>query len=101
MIDFKQAIDVAVQNAKMLLEQATKLEVEEALLSDDDKYYEITLSYELNGRDPLAAKNTSSRMATTSILELARLMSYRKEYRTFLVIKETGKFKGFKIKKQS
>ncbi|WP_355581497.1 hypothetical protein [Xanthomonas cannabis] len=101
MTDFQDAINIAIENAKELLNQATNFAVEEALLSDDDKRYEVTLSYDLKGRDPLSGDNAKNNIKETGILQLARLMSYRKEYKTFLVDKRTGNFKGFKIKKQA
>jgi hypothetical protein len=101
MIEFQDAINIAIKNAKELLIQATNFAVEEALLSDDDKRYEVTLSYDFKGRDPLSGENANNNIQGAGILQLAKLMSYRKEYKTFLVDKRTGSFKGFKIKKQA
>lgn len=100
MTSFQNAINIAIENAKNLINKETKFSVEEALLSDDNKNYEITLSYYLTGRDHLSGENINDSVRGTSILQLAKIMSYRKEYKTFIVDKKTGNFKGFKIKRQ-
>lgn len=93
MIDFKQAIDIATSNAKSLLSNANNFQLEGVLISDNDKFYEVTLSYGIEGPDPLS---TSERKKESGLYHLARIMGYRREYKTFLVDKTTGKFKGFK-----
>jgi len=101
MTTFQDAIRIASQNAEELLKQATKFEVEEAILSDDGKRYEVTLSYELKGKDPLSVGSSAKNTQGPGLMELARLMTYRKQYKTFFVDKKTGTFTGFKIRKQA
>lgn len=99
MIDFKTAIHTATENAQQLLGNATNFQLEEAVVSDDNKRYEITLSYDLTGRDPLSVASSKSRDANSGLMQLARLMSYRKEFKTFYIDKTNGDFKGFRTKK--
>ncbi len=97
MIDFKEAAAIATENAKSLVPEASNFKLEGAVLSGDDKLYEITLSYDLGGRSPLELQNTKSyKKASTSMAQLASLLSYRREYKVFLVDRSNGRFKGFK-----
>lgn len=98
MTDFNAAIATATTNAKQLLQNATNFQLEEAVLSADNKRYEVTISYDLNGRDPLSIVNPKTQAPGESLRQLARLMSYRKEYKVFYVDKATGDFKGFRNK---
>ena len=98
MIDFSEAIATATTNAQQLLKNASNFQLEEAVLSEDNKRYEVTISYDLNGRDPLSIANPKAQVPGGSLMQLAKLMSYRKEYKVFYVDRETGGFKGFRNK---
>ena len=94
MIDFKKAIRVATENAKSLINDARNISLEGVLISDDKRLYEVSLSYDIQGRDPLGVQQNKN--IANNLLELAKIMSYRKEYKIFLVDKESGEFRGFK-----
>ncbi|MBT2868501.1 hypothetical protein JQK19_14755 [Chromobacterium violaceum] len=93
MIDFNDAIKVAKENATMLLENADKFALEGVLLSNDGNIYEVTLSYELRGEDPLKLQGEDKGYG--DLYKLATLMSRRRELKVFLV-DTTGRFRGFK-----
>lgn len=95
MIEFEKAIEVATNNAKSLVKGASDFELEGVLLSNDEKLYEVTLSYNLSGKSPLDLENNSS----SGLIQLAMLMGHRREYKVFLVDSSSGKFKGFKTYK--
>ena len=95
MIDFERAIGVATKNAKSLINNAQNISLEGILISDDKSLYEVSLSYDLQGKDPLGAQQNNG-VTKNNLLELAKIMSYRKEYKIFLVDKESGEFRGFK-----
>lgn len=99
MIDFSEAINVATQNAKLLVTNARNIELEGVVLSDDNKLYEVSLSYDMQGKDPLGIKEEESRTGAGNLYKLAKIMSYRREYKVFLVDRKTGQFKGFKNQK--
>jgi len=95
MIEFEEAINVATTNAKSLVKGASDFELEGVLLSNDEKLYEVTLSYNLSGKNPLDLENNSS----SGLIQLATLMGRRREYKVFLVDSSNGNFKGFKTYK--
>lgn len=90
MIDFAQAINVATDNVHKLVPRAEDITTEGAIISDDGKLYEVTLSYELKGPDFSDMKNVNNMWA------LAQLMSKRREQKIFLIDASSGTFRGFK-----
>ncbi len=90
MIDFKNAIDIANKNAQSLIGELENIELESAILSDNNHLYEISLSYERHHNE-IDNKNLPSGLA-----QLAQVMSHRRHYKTFLVDSDNGDFKGFK-----
>lgn len=92
MVDFQKAISVATVNAQALIQNASNFVLEGVLLSDDNKLYEVSLSYDIEGKDPLGGGNQGN----SGLLQLAKLMRYRREYKVFLVDKNDGQFRGFK-----
>lgn len=93
MIDFNKAIDVATTNAKVLIRNADNFVLEGVLLSDDNKLYEVSLSYDIHGKDPLSGTDQGR---NSGLAHLAYLMRYRRENKVFLVDKKSGQFRGFK-----
>lgn len=91
MIEFDMAIDVAKENVKKLVPHAKDITVEGAIISDDGKLYEVTLSYELE--DHRLPENSSK---DNNLWTLARIMSKRREQKIFLVNSVNGLFRGFK-----
>lgn len=100
MIEFQEAIAIASDNAKNLIRNARNLEVEGVVLSDNDKLYEVTLSFDMHGADPLDIEDGSKRKDRNDFQRLVTILSHRREYKTFLVDAGSGKFKGFKIYKE-
>ena len=97
MIDFSKAVDVATENAKSLIKNANNFVLEGVLLSEDGKLYEVSLSYDIQGTDPLSGADKDSRLPENSgLFQLAQLMRYRREHRVFFVDSDSGKFRGFK-----
>ncbi len=100
MISFENAIDSATTNAKSLIKNADNFVLEGVLLSDDNKLYEVSLSYDIKGKDLFNEAVQDKALAGNSgLLQLAAIMGYRREYRVFLVDSKSGRFKGFKNQK--
>ncbi len=90
MIDFKNAIDIANKNAQSLIGKLNNVELESAILSDNNHLYEISLSYERQNNA------TDNQNLPNGLAQLASVMSHRRQYKTFLVDSDNGDFKGFK-----
>ena len=99
MIDFEKAIDIAMKSATSLIENARNFSLEGVLLSDDNKLYEVSLSYDIEGKDPLGADQGKGLAGNSGLLQLAKIMSHRREYKIFLVDSSSGKFRGFRNQK--
>lgn len=89
MIDFESAIKTAKDNAQSLIQNAYNFELEGVLLSSDDKLYEVSLSYDID-------KNPVSEVSSSGLSQLAKMMSYRRGSKLFLIDSHSGAFKGFK-----
>ncbi len=98
MIRFEEAIKKARESAQSLIENAKNISLEGVLLSGDKKLYEVTLSYDLTGRDPLGIQQDEG-IINNNLLNLAKIMSYRREYKVFLVDRKSGEFRGFRSQK--
>lgn len=92
-MDFEKAVKVATKNAKKLLPSANEFTLEGVIISNDS--YEVTLSYFLTGKDPLALTDSQSNM-----FKLAKIMGTKKEYKVFIVDANSFSFKGFKAYKE-
>lgn len=95
-MDFKRAIAVAEENAKELVPGAKEWTLEGAIIVRDN--YEITLSYYLSGKSPLELVGGADEK--NSLFRLATLMGTRKEYKVFIIDKNSFAFKGFKASKE-
>ncbi|QHF02457.1 hypothetical protein N015_08555 [Pseudomonas asturiensis] len=92
MIDFKTAEHIARCGFDEFVSGASDISLEELVISDDNKTYEVTFSYDLQ-RTPLSVDPTRRK---TPLFELATVLGKRREFKTFLVTADTGKLKGFK-----
>ncbi|MCS3429878.1 hypothetical protein [Klebsiella sp. BIGb0407] len=90
-INFDDAISTAYTNAEKLLPEAKNFTLEEVLLSDDQKLFEVTLSYTIPGL------SSASNIPNLNINPLMRRLVDRKSYRVFLVDANTGVFRGFRM----
>ncbi|MOA13028.1 hypothetical protein D3C78_1330570 [compost metagenome] len=90
-ITFDEAVNIALNNAQKMLPKAKGFALEEALLSDDGKNYELTFSYIVEDH---SIPDPTQRMEITHLL---RQLREKKEYRTFIVGRENGMFKGFRM----
>lgn len=95
-MDFKRAIAVAEENAKELVPGAKEWTLEGVIIVRDN--YEITLSYYLSSKSPLELAGGADEK--NSLFRLATLMGTRKEYKVFIVDKNSFAFKGFKSSKE-
>ncbi|PID81068.1 hypothetical protein CSB20_04325 [bacterium DOLZORAL124_64_63] len=95
-MDFKKAIAVAEKNARDLVPGAAEFTLEGAVISGGD--YEITLSYYLRDKIPFESAGDANKK--NNIFQLATLMGTRREYKVFIVDKNTFTFKGFKACKE-
>lgn len=90
-ITFEEAINEAEKELKKIQKQADKVIVEQAFITDDNKFYEITFSYEI---PPAPGDDQHS---LSGIEGLSFLLTNKRIYKTFLIDALTGEFKGFKI----
>lgn len=88
-IDFGEASDLAIKNAKKLLPRAKDFTLEGIMIEKGN--YEVSLSYFIDGEDPLN-KQTSDRQSLGALL---KIMGRRREEKIFIISK-SGEFKGFK-----
>lgn len=101
MISFEQAIEIAKKNADSLIEQSQNISLEGVLISEDGKLYEVSLSYDLEGKEPFADQKNSDEAVGNGLSQLIKVMSYRRQYKTFLVDAKNGEFRGFMKSKMS
>ncbi|EED5477973.1 hypothetical protein UJ39_17100 [Salmonella enterica subsp. enterica serovar Tennessee] len=92
-VNFAKAIQVVKDNVSSLLPDATDFTLEEALLSDDELRYEITFSFMTPGT------YTDSKYGLGSNPLMNHLLA-KKDYRTFLVDRDTYQFRGFRMIKK-
>ncbi|WP_227542874.1 hypothetical protein [Acinetobacter chinensis] len=89
-MDFEQAADVAINNAKKLLPRAKDFSLEGIMLVGSN--YEVSLSYLIEGEDPL---DRSTQDSAPGLGALLKIMGRRREEKVFIV-SNTGEFKGFR-----
>lgn len=101
MISFERAIEIATTNASSLIEKSRNISLEGILISEDGKLYEVSLSYDLEGEDPFSAQKNTDEPVGNGLSQLIKVMSYRRQYKTFLVDTRNGDFRGFMKSKNS
>lgn len=104
-LDFEKAIQIAKNELKKIQQDASAINVEQALISDDEKQYEITFSYQTELNDKLSANNKPSLTESLSINKdilpthlqsLSNILRRKRVYKTFLINIKDFKFRGFK-----
>ena len=93
-IDFQKAIVVAKEELRKIQVDATNINIEQAITSDNDKLYEITLSYEIMLKDKFSLDEEK---LPSNLQSLSRILRQKRVYKTFLINASDGKFRGFKI----
>ena len=93
--NFSRAINVAEESAEQLMPGVTQMKLEGVIVAG--KYFEVTLSYFMAGRSPLELAGGRKK---ESIGIIASMMTSRREYKVFLVDKNTFAFAGFKAYKE-
>ncbi|MFZ3192387.1 MAG: hypothetical protein WA154_04150 [Moraxellaceae bacterium] len=101
MISFEQAIEIATTNASSLIEKSKNLSLEGILISEDGKLYEVSLSYDIEGENPASISKNTNEPVGHGLSQLIKVMSYRRQYKTFLVDAKNGEFRGFIKSKMS
>lgn len=99
MVSFEKAIEVATSNVNSLIINSRNIGLEGILISDDKKLYEVSLSYDLKGEDPFEARQDNDMILGNGLSQLAKVMGYRRQYKTFLIDYGTGDFRGFRNEK--
>lgn len=99
MSSFEKAIDVATSKVKTLIPNSSNVALEGILISDDKKLYEVSLSYDLKGEDPFEARQGDDMILGSGLSQLAKVMGYRRQYKTFLIDYNTDEFRGFRNEK--
>ena len=95
MISFEKAIEIAKTNASSLIEKSKNISLEGILISEDGKLYEVSLSYDIEEENPFSAKKNTDEPISNGLSQLIKVMSYRRQYKTFLVDAKNGDFRGF------
>lgn len=90
-VDFNQAIEIAKENAKILLPKASSFDLEGIILNNNE--YEVTLSYIIDYSDKIKEGGQDSGVGFI-MAALAR----KREEKVFIV-SINGKFKGFRNSK--
>ena len=93
-IDFQKAIVIAKEELRKIQVDATNINIEQAITSDNDKLYEITLSYEIMLKDKFSLDEEK---LPSNLQSLSRILRQKRVYKTFLINASDGKFRGFKI----
>lgn len=94
MISFEKAIETAQKKLKELQPDADFIELEQALINENAKQYEVTFSYVVQHKDKLEVVKEAS---NSGLARLSNLLRQRKVYKTFLITMKEGDFRGFKI----
>ena len=98
MIDVKEAVKIATEYLKRLYEPAQLHDIllEEVELSDDEKYWYVTLGFSrpVASTNPLQAL-TETFLKTQSILNQTE---YQREYKVFQIDTATGQVRSMKIR---
>lgn len=97
MINFKKAIAIAEENLKSLQSNVHDIRVEAAITNDKNDMYEVSLSYRTAGNDDLNIKDDTK---NTGLAFLIKMSAMNRIYKTFLIKKDDGEFKGFKEYKE-
>lgn len=100
-IDVKEAVELAVKNLTRLLEGVEKISFEEFEILDGPPGHErmeITLSFELNGEEPVYFNPAASKLAEaiTGVQQGPRRLRH---FRIFSIDAETGRIRSMKIRK--
>ncbi|CAG8865542.1 hypothetical protein PS627_01459 [Pseudomonas fluorescens] len=93
-LNFDTTVLVARSNIEKLVPNAKNVTLEEAMISSDGNFYEITFSYDLDQEDNAIG------VAADNISKLASLMERRREYKVFLVDAGSNEFRGFRAYKE-
>jgi len=97
MIDFDRAISVARESIHKLVPDANNIKLEEALISDNEKLFEITYSYDIETMNIKNLDNLNN-FKSNHFKNLANIMGTRRQYKVFLIDAQSGKFRGFRNK---
>lgn len=100
MIEFDEAIKVAFENVTKLVKNAKNPELEGVLISENNKLYEVAISYEvetIKQPDDLLFGSRSQ----PQLFTLAKILGKRRETKVFLVDINSGSFRGFKNYKEA
>jgi len=84
MISFEKAIEVATSSVKSLITNSRNIVLEGILISDDKQLYEVSLSYDLQGKDHFEVEQDDDITLGNGLSQLAKVMGYRRQYKTFL-----------------
>ncbi|HJQ68609.1 MAG TPA: hypothetical protein VKA70_06540 [Blastocatellia bacterium] len=98
MIDVKEAVKIAIGYLKQLYEPAQLHDIllEEVALSDDEKYWYVTLGFSR----PVASTNPVQALKET-ILKSQNIVDhtkYQREYKVFQIDAATGQVRSMKIR---
>ncbi|MGS0747534.1 hypothetical protein [Halpernia sp. GG3] len=81
----KELADTAAEYLKSFFPDADKIQLEEIEITDDDLYWNITLSYESNDNDNVVANKNW-------------LMSQLRKFKIFRIDARSGKVRSMKIR---
>lgn len=98
MVALKQAVKTAEQTLRELLDNASGVQLEELLISSDEKYWLVTLSY----LAPFAENEIAPRTIYTDLVgkpnDTSKSPRLIRKYKTFEIDRTTGDFHQMKIR---
>ena len=98
MIDVKEAVKIATDYLKQLYEptQLHDILLEEVALSDDEKYWYVTLGFSR----PVASTNPMQALTETFLKGqgIVNQTKYQREYKVFQIDAATGQVRSMKIR---
>ena len=95
-IGFEQAINIAKDELEKIQSDAADISVEQAVITDDDKLYEITLAYLIRNKDSSDITESTHKELPTAMQQLSLILQRKRVYKTFIVNATNGQFRGFK-----
>lgn len=89
MIPIKQAVEIAAKHLKDFFPSAERITLEEAEISDDDKFFFVTLGY-MDRDDP----------GSSPLIQALGAFDRAKKYKVFKICRETGDVRSMKIREK-
>lgn len=98
MVAIKEAVKTAEQTLEELLENSSAVQLEEILISEDEKYWLVTLSYLSPHAEAEFAPKSLLQEEIRAIRDGKQSPRLLRKYKTFEIDRSTGDFHQMKIR---